>query len=187
MQALLAHVPCLPQAAPPELMEGKEARAWKSGWGTGEGESQDKGLSPNQLQITHYISLQTEQEPRGGGWHLCHGSNPSWAAYNACPTPEHHTRVTPETVAPLVLKRWLVGVLLGLSRFNKAFIAPALPLLPPPSVTIWKQERYVSNLDLTFPCSCCAGSTMSSELKARGCSSPRLHTRLFRDSQRERK
>lgn len=104
-----------------------------------------------------------------------------------CTMPGHHTRVTPETVAPLVLRRWCVGVLLGPSRFNKAFIAPVLPLLPPSSVTICKQEHYINNPDLTSSCSCCTNRTMSSKLKARGCSSHRLHTRVFRDSQRERK
>lgn len=97
------------------------------------------------------------------------------------------TRVTPETVEPLVLRRWCVRVLLGPSSFNEAFIAPALALLPPSSVTIWKQEHYINNLDLTSPCSCCTGRTMSSELKARGSSSHRLHIQVFRDSQRERK
>lgn len=120
-----------------------------------------------------------------GRW--CHASNPSWPVYNACPTLGHHTRVTPETAALLVLRRWCGGVLLVPSRFKKAFIVPALPLLPPRAVTICKQEHYVNNLDLTSPRSCCADRTMSSELKARGCSSHRMHIWAFRDPQRERK
>lgn len=97
-------------------------------------------LFPNWLQITHYISLQTEQEPRGGGEHLSHAANPSRAG----PAPNLDTTVSlvsPWAVVSPFLRKWLVGA--SSSIFSKAFTAVALPLLPP-TITDYLEMAAIS-------------------------------------------
>lgn len=141
MQGLLARVPCLP---PPEFVKGEETGAWRPGWGTGKEEPQDAEAvsKPATHNSLHQPANQAGAKGRWAApimWsrHLLGCAQclpPTWM-------PLYLSLVSPGTVVPSFLGKWLVGALPGPSRFGKTFTALALPLLPPPSVTIWKWEH----------------------------------------------
>lgn len=129
MQALLARVPCLPRAAPPELVEGEETGAWRPGWGTGKEESQDAKA------VSKMAANKSSHQPANKGrWVAPISWSKPLLGCAECPpqtwTPLYLSSVSPGTVVPLVLRNCFAGVLPGPSRFGKAFTALALPLLP---------------------------------------------------------